>query len=124
MTGAVNYSEKALKILFWSPILRPLSPASGDNCSPCPTLRQCSLNSLLILSLVHSSVHSLTRSLAQLTPLVFINSFSVAYSFIPFFLITTLIRGFIDAFVRSTVDFLRHLVVPYSLIIRSFAFRL
>ena len=32
MTGAVNYYEKALKILFWSPILRPLSPAPGDNC--------------------------------------------------------------------------------------------
>jgi len=32
----VNYYEKALKILFWSPILRPLSPAPGDNCLPLP----------------------------------------------------------------------------------------
>jgi len=29
----VNYYEKALKYLFWSPILRP--PAPGDNCPPC-----------------------------------------------------------------------------------------
>ena len=36
MTDAVNYYEKALKILFWSPILRPLSPAPGDNCPLCP----------------------------------------------------------------------------------------
>jgi len=38
MTGSVNYDEKALKILFWSPILRPLSPAPGDNCPLPPTL--------------------------------------------------------------------------------------
>jgi len=35
----VNYYEKALKILFWSPILRPpLSPAPWDNCPLCPSL--------------------------------------------------------------------------------------
>jgi len=32
---------KAFKYLFWSPILRPLSPAPGDNCPPAPTLRYC-----------------------------------------------------------------------------------
>src|SRR6218665_3260330 len=38
MTGAVNYYRKALKIIFRSPILRPLSPAPGDNCPLPPTL--------------------------------------------------------------------------------------
>src|SRR6218665_2155735 len=40
---------RVLKLFFWSPILRPLSPAPEDNCPPCPlpyaTVRQISRQS-------------------------------------------------------------------------------
>jgi len=36
MTGPVNYYKKALEIVLWSPNLRPISPAPGDNCPLCP----------------------------------------------------------------------------------------